>query len=372
MTSEHNIPSVELIAKDLRVIVRDGIQRFSVESLKALPALDGLRPQAGDSANVLSVKTALLRHVVHLQPDWKRRSALALFGSTSETDSMDLPARRDAAGGLWNPPVAGNTFRATDNGESRIVSELAAALQLDEIHNQRHAVEGERLIGQIRSRISIEFEQRLGYRWVSYRRVVRWDETANAWLNRLSLEIEALRSGTRIVEYDYIGSRLVIVGKPIIEPVDKLHQPSYLSSVDSDFYSHGYLRARFDLGRELFADERVALTFSYYLAQLSPSEPINPSFGLVSPFDGMELIELAFEPSHPERSWVFAYRQSHLGAIVERQWGSTVAEDRGDDGSYKGAFTARFFTPFAGVTYILELVEMEGNVRKILAEHATT
>jgi hypothetical protein len=373
MASEGDIPSVESVANDLRVIIRDGIERFSVESLEALPMLDSARPQGGHSPNVLSIKTTLIRYLLHLGPDWKRDSALALFGLTGETHSADLPTRREAAGTLWNPPVAASTFRAPRNGESRIVNELAAALHLDETSNQRFAPGTKQpLLDQTRSRISLEFEHRLGYRWVRYRRTVGWDDKAQTWHNQLSLEIEALRAGTRIIEYDYVGPQLVIVGAPVVEPAGQ-KRPSYLSSVDSDFDTYGYNRARFDLGRELFVDERVTLTVSYNIDKPGLAQSVAPSFGLVSPFDHMELIELAFAPVHPECSFVFISCLDHLGAIIMRRHNMFVPEDRLADGSYTGVFTAICAQPLAGVTYGLELVEIEGvDVRKTLADHGVT
>jgi hypothetical protein len=371
MADSGDIPTIESVVGDLREIVRDGIERFSLERLKALHRLDSLRPQADHSPNVLSVKKALIKHILHLDPDWKRNSALALLGMTSQTQSVNLVGRRQAAGELWNPPVAGSTFRAPENGENRIISELAAALLRDALNHQEHGLEAERpLSDRVRSRVSIEFEQRLGYRWTRYRRAVRWDEKDLVWHNQLSLEIEALRPGVRIVEYDYIGPRFVIAGAPTVEPkVRSSSAPSYLSSVSSEFHSRGHYRARFDLGRELVTNERVTLAFSYHFAWLPRSHPTAPSFGVTVPFDRMELVELAFVPTNPEASIVSAYRQYLLGPIVYRQWDSIITEDRLADGSYTGIFTAPCADPFTGVTYSIELVELEKtNFRKILDE----
>lgn len=363
-----DIPSVEALASDLQEIVVHGVERFSMEGLPSLSKLECLRSAAGHSANVLTVRKALIRHMVYLQPDWKRDSALALFGLAHETRASPLPQRRDAAGRLWKPPVVGNTFRGSDHGESRIVSELAAALHETE-HNYlvSSPSEARPLSEQVRSLASIEAEQRLGYRWVGFRRVVSWDDATQTWHNEVSLTIEALRPDIRIIEYDYRGPRFTITGKPTVEPAFGGGSPSYLSSVPAGFVTHGYLRARFDVGRELLASERVVLRFCFFLQNLPGLTPLIPTFGVVPSFDNMELIELAFVPHHPERCLAGAVTTWHLGSIARRQSSIEILEDRLSDGGYAGVFTAPFVNPMAGVTHSLELYEMESvDVRELL------
>ncbi len=346
------------------------MERFSLEDLRALPALESLRSTAGHSANILTIKRALLGHIMYLQPQWKRDSALALFGLSVETLSSPLPDRREAAGETWEPPVAGNTFRVPRHGESRIVSELAAAIHEGESsHILNRSSEKRPSPEQVRSLASIEAEQRTGYRWVSYRRVVSWAQSEQKWRNGVMLTIEALRPGVRIVEYDYAGSRFIIIGKPIVVPEANGKTPTYLSSVDANFYSPGYYRARFDLGREVLPGKQVTLLFSYYMEKLQALLP-RPIVGVQPRFDRMELIELTFIPPKPEQSILVARNFVHLGTIIEREWHTFVLEDRLVSGDFTGMFTAQFMNPLVGMSYNLELIEAENvNVRELVDKY---
>lgn len=385
-----DLPSVDAVADDLWTVAVAGLVNLDVRRLQVLPQLGVLcRPGTSPPARAANIRTGLRVLVRRLDRHTPlRQRAEFLLGASSATATLSIEDRLDAIGRTYvsrrGPGIAitGKTVR--NSGRARVIAEeladvvVVAERQLRD-HGE-HPAAGEASIYAPRAVYAVAIEERLGYRWLSYRRRLRGPDHDGAWDDQTTLVLEALRPGITRVELDYQADdgqqgisatwTSLVDGQPRVASIDPapyiLPTPYYVGVRDRPWW-----RAWIEFRLDLPEGQPVELV----LQQRTPSELVNWHYDqpdepedwrrittiAVTPlFDTLHELTLRAEILGVRRDHVQMFSREVLAIGPYRFTGrdDVTLHQAGPSGAeLHGAYTTA--TPSAGMGYELDVAVVE-------------